>query len=156
LSVHSWRNAHCRPSSTHPTHLQLPSISAGRLYSHPHSASCGCDSMRQTSDCGIQRATPQLRGLANGFSLQRLRFLPWAVHVRSAVDTVILKQASFHFFRPPLPPSVIKPIIQVNSSFTKMINGTNKFRSSKRFKLPREKQEKILQRTLRMCQECAC
>ena len=103
--------------------------------------------MGQTSDWGIQRATPQLWSLALGCSLQRLQFVPWAVHVRSAVDTVIL-------LIPP-PRSVIPPMFQVNSSFNKMINGTNNFRSSRWFNLPREEQEKILQHTLHMCQECA-
>jgi hypothetical protein len=115
--------------------------------------------MGQTSDCGIQRTTPQLGGLALGCSLQRLQFVLWADHVRSAVETEILEQASFEFFRPaPLSspaPAVIPPMIQVISSFNKMINGTNKFRRSRRFSLPRDEQEKILQRTLHMCQECA-
>jgi len=52
------------------------------------------------------------------------------------------------------PRSVIPPMFQVNSSFNKMINGTNNFRSSRWFNLPRE-QEKILQHALHMCQECA-
>ena len=57
---------------------------------------------------------------------------------------------------PPPPPAVISPMIQVNSSFNKMINGTNKFLQFQEVQTSaRTRENTATYYTLRMCQGCA-
>lgn len=111
--------------------------------------------MGQTSDCVIQRT---LR--SSGVWLSRLLTAETAVRSLGRPCEICSGYSDtgtglLWVLLPP-PRQSSRPMIQVNSSFNKMINGTSNFAvPARRFNLPREEQEKILQRTLHMRQGCA-